>query len=350
MIDFQRLKNDLLALGCLALSVFLALSLGSYDPADPPASLVYPAHITIANLAGQPGAITANSLFTMLGEAAWFLVFLLVIADFRLFRRVPTADPGVRILGGVLLVSAAALTLQLLIPKWGHGPVIGSGGWIGAWAGAIVEKHFALTGGLIVAGTLAVAGSLLAADNEISQLCLAGVLLPFRLLLWPFRPLMRRYDETSLEAGHALALAGVTAPQRSIPVHAPSMPIAVTKAVERAAALAAGNATTAQPAGFKVNLPLGGRTKATKTATAIPNEPRPVHRLPDTSLLENAQEFPFEKLAAKAQVNAATSGEDLRAVRPQGESHRDRHGSGSHVVRDRPRSGIEGRQGHQLAR
>ena len=44
MIDFQRLRNDLLALGCLALAVFLALSLGTYDPADPPGSLVFPAH------------------------------------------------------------------------------------------------------------------------------------------------------------------------------------------------------------------------------------------------------------------------------------------------------------------
>ena len=306
MIDFQRLKNDLLALGCLALSVFLALSLGSYDPADPPASLIFPAHTTIANIAGQPGAFTANSLFTMLGEAAWFVVALLVVVDFRLFRRVPTPDPGVRLLGAVLLVSSAALTLQLLIPHWGQGPVIGSGGWIGAWAGAVVEKYFALTGGLIVAGTLAFAGALLAADNEISEWCVAGLLLPFRVLLWPFRPLMRRYDESPADATDALALAGVPTPRRAIPVHAPPMPLAVTRAAERAAAAVAAATTPAAPhPGFKVNLPLGGRTKATKAGTAPANEPRLVHRLPDTSLLENAQEFPFEKLAAKAQLNAA---------------------------------------------
>ena len=232
MIDSQRLKNDLLALGCLALSVFLALSLGSYDPADPPASLVFPAHRTIANLAGQPGAITANGMFAVLGEASWFLVVLLIVADFRLFRRVPTPDPGVRLFGGVLLVGACALALQLLIPTWGHGPVIGSGGWMGAWSGAVVERHFSLTGGLIVVGTLSVAGLLLVVDNVISQWCVVGLLLPFRVVLWPLRACTRRYDDTIVEPEPIAAPA-----LRAIPVHAPPMPPPPPTLIERVTAL-----------------------------------------------------------------------------------------------------------------
>ncbi len=300
MIDSQRLKNDLLALGCLALSVFLALSLGSYDPADPPASLVFPAHTTIANLAGQPGAITANGMFAVLGEASWFLILLLVVADFRLFRRVPTPDPGVRLFGGALLVGACALALQLLIPTWGHGPVIGSGGWMGAWSGAVVERHFSITGGLIVVGTLGVAGLLLVVDNVISQWCVVGLLLPFRVVLWPLRACTRRYDDTIVEPEPLAAPA-----PRAIPVHAPPMPPPPPTLIERVTALV--TSPLPPPPGFKVNLPLGGRTKANRPAAAPnANEPRPVHRLPETSLLENAQEFPFEKLAAKAQQNAAT--------------------------------------------
>ncbi len=298
MIDSQRLKNDLLALGCLALSVFLALSLGSYDPADPPASLVFPAHKAIANLAGQPGAITANGMFAVLGEASWFLVLLLIVADFRLFRRVPTPDPGVRLFGGALLVGACALALQLLIPTWGHGPVIGSGGWMGAWSGAVVERHFSLTGGLIVVGTLGVAGLLLVVDNVISQWCVVGLLLPFRVVLWPLRACTRRYDDTVVEPEPMAAPA-----PRAIPVHAPPMPPPPPTLIERVTALV--TSPLPPPPGFKVNLPLGGRTKANRPAPNA-NEPRPVHRLPETSLLENAQEFPFEKLAAKAQQNAAT--------------------------------------------
>jgi hypothetical protein len=43
MIDRSRLKTDLLALGLLAATVFVALSLLSHDPADAPAATVYPA-------------------------------------------------------------------------------------------------------------------------------------------------------------------------------------------------------------------------------------------------------------------------------------------------------------------
>lgn len=300
MIDYQRLKHDLLALGCLALSVFLTLSLGSYDPADPPASLVFPAHRSVANLAGQPGAFIANGLFVVLGEAAWFLLLLLVVADFRLFRRVHTPDHGVRMIGGAMLIAACALTLQLLIPTWGQGPVIGSGGWMGAWSGAVVERHFSMTGGLIVVGTLWVTGLLLAVDEAISQWCVFGMLLPFRVALWPLRAWTRRYDDSVVE--HSPPMTVAPAP-RAIPVHAPPMPAPTL--IERMTALV--SVPLLPPPEFKVNLPLGGRTKANRPATTpSSNAPRPAHRLPDSSLLENAEEFPFEKLAAKAQQNAAT--------------------------------------------
>ena len=42
-MDLRRLRTDLLALCLLALCVFLTLCLWSYDPADPPAHLVFPA-------------------------------------------------------------------------------------------------------------------------------------------------------------------------------------------------------------------------------------------------------------------------------------------------------------------
>ncbi|RLS56857.1 MAG: DNA translocase FtsK [Planctomycetota bacterium] len=310
MLDFQRLRNDLLALGCLALVVFLALSLISYDPADPPASMVYPARDIVANWGGQPGALAANSLYAGLGEAAWALIAVLLIFDWRLFSRAETPDPGMRMVGGALLVTACALTLQLLIPAWGHGPVIGSGGWVGAWSVALIERHLTMTGGLIIAATLAGTGVLLLADQGVSRGLLSGLLLPLRLLMWPLRPWMKRppeceplplesefknevEDETWMDAAPPVA--------RPIPVHAPPDVSLPPRSIERPVA----SSVPATPSSFKVNLPLGGRTKPVKAAVATIDQPRPVHRLPDASLLENGQEFPFEKLAAKAQQNAA---------------------------------------------
>ena len=39
MFDYERFRNDVLALGLLALVVFVGLSFLSYDPADPPSDL-----------------------------------------------------------------------------------------------------------------------------------------------------------------------------------------------------------------------------------------------------------------------------------------------------------------------
>lgn len=314
MIDFQRLKHDLLALGCLALLVFLTLSLGSYDPADPPTSLVFPARTITVNLAGQPGAMAANGLFSVFGEAAWSLVLFLFLADIRLFRRIPTLDPGLRIVGSLLITLAAALCFQLLLPTWGRGPVIGSGGWAGAWIGAIVEHRFDRMGGLIVVGTLTLTGAILIADQVISQWCVAGLLLPFRILVWPLRPLFRRYEDpaTRDQSEADTSSEDSPLPAREIPVHAPPRPIVVTRAAERAAAAAAlgaspspGSVNPVSPTGFKVNLPIGSRAKPARVAADAASIPRPAHRLPEVDLLEDGQEFPFEKLAEKAQQNAA---------------------------------------------
>ena len=55
MLENRNLKRDLLALALLAAVIFLAASLFSYDPADPPAKLVYPPHSQPANVCGYLG-------------------------------------------------------------------------------------------------------------------------------------------------------------------------------------------------------------------------------------------------------------------------------------------------------
>ncbi len=52
-MDLRRLRTDLLALCLLALCVFLTLCLWSYDPADPPSRLVYPARSEPVNVCGN---------------------------------------------------------------------------------------------------------------------------------------------------------------------------------------------------------------------------------------------------------------------------------------------------------
>ena len=56
MLENRNLKLDLLALAMLATVIFLAAALFTYDPADPPGTLVFPQHRQPANVCGYCGA------------------------------------------------------------------------------------------------------------------------------------------------------------------------------------------------------------------------------------------------------------------------------------------------------
>ena len=76
MLEQRDLKKDLLALGLLALAVFLAAALLSYDPGDPPASSSIPQRAEVLNVCGRSGAFVSRYLFSALGLGAYYLVLL----------------------------------------------------------------------------------------------------------------------------------------------------------------------------------------------------------------------------------------------------------------------------------
>ena len=52
----------------------------------------------------------------------------------------------------------------IVVPNWSPGPVIGSGGYIGALGAGLLEMHFATVGSLILATSLILGGLLLSTD------------------------------------------------------------------------------------------------------------------------------------------------------------------------------------------
>ena len=92
MIDLRRIRDDLLALGLFAATIFVGLALFSYHPADPPGTAVYPALPESSNLCGSVGAKLAHHLFTGLGYGAYFVIVCLISSDGRLFSRIGLDD------------------------------------------------------------------------------------------------------------------------------------------------------------------------------------------------------------------------------------------------------------------
>ncbi len=172
--DQRVIRNDIIAVGLMALIVFLLAAIFTYDVADPVASqggwlngffqadqTVYPEHASCQNMCGIFGAWTADMLFSVLGLGVYFLVAGLVALEVALFQRSEVANPWVKIFGwGIAMVSLCSLASTLL-PSYFVGPLIGSGGYLGALGGGLVGSNIGTAGTLILFTSAGIAGMMM---------------------------------------------------------------------------------------------------------------------------------------------------------------------------------------------
>jgi S-DNA-T family DNA segregation ATPase FtsK/SpoIIIE len=312
-MNFQRIKSDLLALGLLALAVFAGLSIASYDPADPPSTSVFPAPTEISNLCGPAGAQLAHVLHSSVGFGVWFLLFGLTAADFRLFRAKPITDPVVRLFGFALSLAAVCVALQLLIPGLGDGPVIGSGGYAGAVGVALVEEHFSLAGTLIICATLFLAGLILSGQIIVIRVAWLIATAPFWIVTKVAFGSRRKEETTGVEERREKTSGAADAMAETDEVESLLTQTDETTPVDEPAAETSDDEphttpTVRQP--IKVNPPVTAVARAAalraklerKSAEAGSNG----YEHPSLDLLEDAEDFPYELLAKKAQLAAVT--------------------------------------------
>ena len=345
MFDYARLRTDLLALAVLAMAVFLGLSLASYDPADPPALSVFPARAVAQNLGGSAGAVAAHLLVVALGVGAYFLLVALIVADIRLFARDKAGDPVWRLVGATLMLVAVCVAAQWFLPFTLTGPLTGNGGYLGAWGGILLDDGLTRLGSVMLLSSLFVAGLLLTGEHHLVKTAICTSLLP--ITLWSRLAFGRRpakvTDPLVLDIGELPAEEPAFVPVVPATILSKLTPIPsqdwYSSIVDIPAAIASGLLTTkvkdevspapvvapsafvspeatdhgmtftiaANRAPIRVNPPVGMRS-------LVPAAPKPIapaaekrtYQLPDDSLLEEAEAFPYDVLAAKAQIAAAT--------------------------------------------
>ena len=150
MFDYERIRNDALALGLLALVVFVGLSFLSYDPADPPSDLVFPARRSPVNLCGSTGAAIAYYGRHLFGLGVWVAIGSLIAWDLRLLSHERTRGHWLTLAGtGLLLVSSCA-ALHVTVPEFGSVSTYGSGGMTGAWCGVALREFLSPAGMFIL--------------------------------------------------------------------------------------------------------------------------------------------------------------------------------------------------------
>ena len=179
MFENRNLRSDLNALGLSVATVFLAVSLLTYDPSDPVREaarylpvqassardvLVYPTNEHFTNACGRWGALAAHLTISACGCASLYLLLSLVVVDIALLRRRAIDAPLVRFSGWLATLVGITTLLSMLLPGLGPAPIVGSGGYLGAMGRSFVESHFAFLGGLIVTASLAAGGMLLCTD------------------------------------------------------------------------------------------------------------------------------------------------------------------------------------------
>lgn len=191
MFEQRNLRLDVMALGVLAFVIFSALALLTYDRADQVAQLiapldriyqadvlVYPPNPETKNVCGRWGAVAADLLLTTLGFGAYYLVISLAIFDISLLRRRSIDVPAVRLFGWLVSLIGLTSLSAMLMPDISPGPMIGSGGYLGALGAALLESRFALFGGLVLTFSMVVGGLLICTDYtllRVAQMAFFGV-------------------------------------------------------------------------------------------------------------------------------------------------------------------------------
>ncbi len=129
----ERLPREAALLGCLGLSLFLLVTLASFNPNDPGWSSSGSGE-PVRNLAGPVGAWIADVLLSLCGYVAFLLPWAVLLIGIRIFSEAP---PGARMPRGVrvaawavLLVGLAALASQHIGASASWAPQ-GSGGIAG---------------------------------------------------------------------------------------------------------------------------------------------------------------------------------------------------------------------------
>ena len=208
MFENRNLRFDLFTLLLLATTVLLAAALVTYDPLDPPSTLVHPAPMEFHNACGPIGAYTTHFLLESIGLGAYYLVASLGAMAFTLLWRRGIDQPILRAVGWTASLVALCTLATMALPHRSPGPVIGAGGYLGAMGQALLESSFASTGAYILTLTVLLAGILLCTDYLLLKAAAATTIFSGRGLmtlghLGPTPRLRRRpRPATDLEDGN----------------------------------------------------------------------------------------------------------------------------------------------------
>lgn len=317
MFDYERFRNDVLALGLMALVVFVGLSFLSYDPADPPSDLVFPVRKTPINICGSTGATIAFYGRQLLGAGVWMVMAAMVAWDVSLFSKDKPKRNWLTLAGTFLLIACSCAAIQLALPGFSAGSTYGSGGAVGAWTGLALTTFFSQAGVIILLVCGLISGWMLSPLWAATSPGVRVASLPFAVLssvgsvARVFRP--RRTERVSAdktvtdseeveETNERLSTLTINAPQVQLNENEADEKEADKEETEVDEEEWEDEEESDEEAEHKIRI----NPPAALKVRPIETDPNREYNLPDIEILEDAEEFPYEALAKKARVAANT--------------------------------------------
>jgi S-DNA-T family DNA segregation ATPase FtsK/SpoIIIE len=153
----NRRLNELIGFLCLTLAILIAASLFSYSPRDASWNVSAPAaeNGDTANWIGPVGAYGADSMFELLGFAAFLVPIAIGILGWKWFRSRNFDSPWATVIGYVLLLLSSPALLSL-IHFWDVRGAIPAGGFVGTLLANGLRSGFNGVGAFAVAFAVAV--------------------------------------------------------------------------------------------------------------------------------------------------------------------------------------------------
>jgi S-DNA-T family DNA segregation ATPase FtsK/SpoIIIE len=122
------------AIGTFFIGLFLAASILSFHPADPPSDALYPPNDSMHNWCGSVGSYAACTLLSGLGDGAYPLLLFVIAGAFMWLSQLSLEDKVFRIIGAGLLVldvsvASAMIAVDARLPE-GNGGILGLSIWM----------------------------------------------------------------------------------------------------------------------------------------------------------------------------------------------------------------------------
>ena len=165
----KDLRNDVVSIIWVSLSLFLALSLYSYNPNDPSWNSIG-SNAKPSNWCGYFGSFSSDFLYQFFGMSSWVFVIFLFFMGYKVLRQETQKQHAKKQVWLVLLLISSSSLAELFFHNVKYyGNSVGVGGTIGSFLSMVLSKGLNFYGATLFLTTVVIIGLLSVTDWTLNK-------------------------------------------------------------------------------------------------------------------------------------------------------------------------------------